>query len=315
MAITPIEAHSPAGECAFRIPSNLENLMQPLKTATSAGVNASLGFLNLTVSVHAAVGEETGNKLTTLCVHPGEKGVKPNPIKQKYVCPTCNAEDRSTFVMGRSVGEEWVIIPAEVKEAAKAEAATSKKQLTLTVHPANEVSAVLQPSGKSYYLSIKSEPKLAETYTLLSRLVSSRPDLAFMCKFTLSSATSIFQLTTAGEGTLVLRQMANAELVREHPVINWIEPSDKALALAGMIADQEVVPFIETVHGTGKTNIIAEYVEANAPSAVPAAVGAPAAGASDMTSALEAMLAAGRQAKGPLAAVKARPRRAAKVPA
>lgn len=284
--------------------------MQPLTTATSAGVNVSLGFLNLTVSVHAAVGEDTSNKLTTLCAN----GHAPNPIKQKYECPTCTSTDRSLFQMGKAAGDSWVIVPPEVKEAVKAAADKSKKQLTLTVHPAAEVSSVLQPSGKSYYLSLKTpEPKLAETYTLLSRLVASRPDLAFMGKFTLSSATSIFQLTVAGSGTLVLRQMANAELVREHPVIGWIEPSEKALDLAGMIADQEVVPFVETVHGTGKTSIIAEYVAANAPNAVPAPVGGPPAGVTDMAEALEAMLAAGRAAKAPAKPVRAR--RAAKVPA
>jgi non-homologous end joining protein Ku len=290
--------------------------MQPLKTATSAGVNISLGFLNLTVSVHAAVGEETGNKLTTLCQHGDNPAkLKANPIKQKYVCPTCEAEDRSTFVMGRPVGDDWVIITEDVKEAVAAAAAASKKQLTLTVHPATEVSSVLMPSGKSYYLSLKTgEAKLAETYTLISRLITSRPDLAFMGKFTLSSTTSIFQLTTAGEGTLVLRQMANAELVREHPVIGWIDPSERALALASMIADDAVVPFVEAVHGTGKTNIIAAYVEANAPSAVPAVVGGPVAAATDMAAALEAMLAASRAAKVE-APAKAKGRRAAQVSA
>ncbi len=131
----------------------------------------------------------------------------------------------------------------------------------------------------------------------------------------LSSATSIFQLTTAGEGTLVLRQMAPADLVREHPVIDWIEPEEKALDLVAAIAESEVEPFVEMVHGTGKTNIIAEYVEANSPNAVPAAAVGPVAGGVDMVSALEAMLAASKAAKAPAKAPAKRRRAAVKVSA
>jgi non-homologous end joining protein Ku len=301
--------------------------VQELKTATRAGITLSLDFLNVVVSVFAAVGEDTSAKLTTLCTHlntPLQKDHKPNPIKQKYVCPTCESEDKAAFVKGRKAGSDYVILKEDVQEQVKAAAKESADTIALTVHPADQVTGVLMPSGKSYYLGVKGDSdkataKLSQTYTLLSRLVSEHPEWAFMGKFTLSSATSIFQLTVAGEGTLVLRQMADANLVRVHPNIEWIEPTERALEVAAMIAEDAIVPFVESTHGTGKTNIIAAYVEANAPAATTPGAGSPLGGL-DMEADLEARLLAARAAKLAAAApvdapVKVSGRRAARVSA
>lgn len=302
--------------------------MQDLKSATRAGITLSLDFLNVMVSVYAAVGEDTSAKLTTLCTHlntPLQHDHDPNPIKQKYVCPTCDSEAKENFVKGRKSGAQWVIIDDTVREQVKAAAKESADTIALTVHPADQVTGVLMPSGKSYYLGVKGDSdkataKLSQAYTLLSRTIAGRPDLAFMGKFTLSSTTSIFQLVVAGEGTLVLRQMAEADLVRKHPVIEWIEPTERALEIASAIADDAVVDFVDTTHGTGKTNIIAAYVEANAPATVAGPAGSPLGGADSMEAELEARLLAARAAKLAAAepaeaAVKVSGRRAARVSA
>ena len=82
--------------------------MQDLKSATRAGINLTLDFLSVTVAVYAAVGEDTSSKLTTLCTHLNtllQHDHKPNPIKQKYVCPTCESEAKDNFVKGRKAGD------------------------------------------------------------------------------------------------------------------------------------------------------------------------------------------------------------------
>jgi non-homologous end joining protein Ku len=235
--------------------------MQPLKTATSTGVAVSLGMLNLLVSVHAAVGEDDGAGLRTVCVNDHA----PTPIRQKYVCPVCESDDRESFAKARQVGDGYVVIPEEVIEAEKAERDAFKKTITLTIHPVTEVTSVLMPSGKCYYLALKSPTQNAlDTYSLLSQLVTSRPDLAFMTKFTLRSATSVFRLSVAGEGTLLLTQMAEAELVREHPAITFSDVNPRMLELASVLADQETQPFLAT-HGSGKSHIIAAYAESQTP--------------------------------------------------
>lgn len=236
--------------------------MQPLTTAVSKGVNLSLGMLNLVVSVHAAVGEDKSSALKIVCT----SGHDATPIKMKSFCPTCANEDTASFQRARPIGDGLVVIPQDVIDADKDANKAFAKAIALTVHPVNEVTSVLLPSGKSYYLAmVQPVAGALNTYTLLSRLVSSRTDLAFMTKLTLRSATTLYQLTTAGEGTLVLRQMADAELVREHPAIVFSDLEDKAIDLAGMLADSLIQPFVTTTHGTGRSQIIAEYALGQTP--------------------------------------------------
>lgn len=244
--------------------------MQPLTGAVSSNVTLSYALLSVSVSLHAAVGEDTSTTLHQVCVHEHA----PSRVKQKLYCPVCDNEDRATFAKARAVGDALVVIPEEVQAQVAVKKSTS---ISLTIHPEREVSSVLLPSGKSYYLSVKAEsPDALTQYTVLSRLISDRPDLAFMCKVALRSAVNIFQLVAAGDGVLVLRQMADAALIREHPSIAFspIEGVNaQLLDVASQMADIETVPFVEADHGTGKTTIIADYAMANVPaSAAPLAV-------------------------------------------
>lgn len=282
--------------------------MQPLTSATSAGVTLSFGILSLIVSVHGAVGEDDSRAMKIVCTHDHA----PTPVKSTLSCPACSNADSTTFARAKAVAEGFVVIPAEVIEKEKDASATFKKQISLTVHPSSEVTGVLMPSGKSYYLSMKTPNQASnDTYTLLGKLVASRPDLAFMCKFTLRSATSLFQLVVAGEGTLVLRQMAEADLVREHPKVVFSDLDPRSVELVSLVAQQQLTPFIVAEHGSGKSNIIAEYASSQTPVA-PVAIDAPATVATsgnvmDLNAALEAMLAP----VAPVAPVKApRKRRA-----
>jgi non-homologous end joining protein Ku len=267
--------------------------MQPLTSATSTGVNLSFGTINVAVSVHGAVGDpDTG--LRTVCHHEHA----PTPVKQKLACPLCgNDGTLDGFSKARDTGDGFVIIPPDVQEQARAAGTEFKKSMTLTAHPVEEVTAALMPSGKSYYLSLKSQVKGSlKAYHLLAEMVTSRPDLAFLTKLTLRTSTSVFQLAVAGEHTLVLRQMADADLVREHPVIAPVEISPAERALMTMAADTVVEPFMVDVHGTGKSHVVAEYAASQTPVAAGevAAVAGAAAGGNviDLTAALEAMIAA-----------------------
>jgi non-homologous end joining protein Ku len=266
--------------------------MRPLANAVSANVTLSLGLISLPVFVHGAVTEDDTQSLRTVCTNEHA----PTPIKGVYRCPECSSEDGATFSKAREEGGGvFTVVPPQVIEQAQAAGDPFKKSISLTVHPAREVSSVLLPSGKSYYLAIRTD-SMRRPYTLLSRLIDTRPDLAFMCKFTLRSSTSIFQLTTAGEGTLVLRQMADAALVRSHPVIEFVEPSERDLELATQIIEMETVPFLEVEHGTGKSAIIAEFAAAHA-GQEPAALPGPKAVVTDMTDVLESMLAGIKKSK------------------
>jgi non-homologous end joining protein Ku len=275
--------------------------MQPLTSATSAGVTLSFGMIAVTVSVHGAVGEDDSRAMKIVC----SNGHAATPVKQRLTCGVVHADGKpcgndgsiQDFGRAREVDGGFVVIPPEVIEKDKEASAAYKKSIALSVHPASEVTSVLMPSGKSYYLSIKQQSASALlNYTLLSRLVTANPDKAFMAKFTLRSATSVFQLVAAGEGTLVLRQMADADLVREHPSIGFTDLDERTLELAGLVAEQQLTPFLVAEHGSGKSSIIADYAATQTPQtpvevatvAKPVAAGG---SISDLTAALEAMLA------------------------
>lgn len=270
--------------------------MQALTTAVSKAVKLNLLMLNLTVSVHAAVGEDktSANKIVCMKEH------SPTPTRTRLTCPECSAE--TGFVKARVVGDGLVVIPPEVIAAEIEANAAFKNSIELTVHPVAEVTSVLLPSGKSYYLSMI-KPTLGErgTYTLLGKLLRRRPDLAFMTKLSLRSAATLFQLTVAGDGTLVLRQMADAELVRQHPVIEFADLDERALELAEMLADQQVQPFVTAQHGVGRSQIIAEYALGQTPIPMAAIPGQASthdiASVTDFTAHLEAMVKAATTAK------------------
>jgi hypothetical protein len=203
------------------------------------------------------------------------------------------------------------LVSAEALAEQRAAGADTKKNLNITVHPASEVSAVMMPSGKSYYLGLGSDAEgVRGAYTALGTLIRSNPDRAFMTKWTASTVTSVMQLVVAGDGTLVLRQMAEADLVRQHPDIEFVTSGlEKTLRMTQMLIDDEVEPFDVAVHGNGKATVIADYLRAVSPAASAAAVPAGYATVSDLNALLEAKVAA-RKPKAP-----ARKRAASKVAA
>lgn len=278
--------------------------MQPLSNATSSGVTLSFGLINLTVSVHSAIGEDVTRQMRIVCNHHtapeitqarlASEGRTLTPVKQHMTCPDCEA----TGEFGKAVkaGDGLVEITDEVLAEDRSAAEKLKKQITMTVHPREQVTASMMPSGKAYYLNIKNPAKgTSDAYTMLSQLIASRPNLAFMTKFALRSAVSVFMLEVAGEGTLVLRQMADADLVRQHPAITFTELDERTVELAGLVCDAQVSDFVVAEHGSGKSNVIAAYAATQTPVVV-APAGAPlnpaASNVLDLTAQLEAMMAA-----------------------
>jgi non-homologous end joining protein Ku len=283
--------------------------MQSLTNAITAGVTLSYGMIAVPVSVHAAVGEEESSGMRIVCVNEHAA----TPTKTSMQCPVCASQNRSTFVKARQIGDGFVVVPPEVIADALAAAVPFKKSLSLTVHPAEQVSSVLLPSGKSYYLSLKNPVKgVLDAYSALSALITDRPDLAFMTKFSMRGPVSLFQLTVAGPGTLVLRQMSDAALVREHPAIEFTDVTDSNRQILAMIAERDCVDFVATDHGSGQNTIIADYAATQTPVAAEATGGVVSASNGtvvDITSLLASMLAEKSPAKASPKKRAARPRR------
>jgi non-homologous end joining protein Ku len=271
--------------------------MQPLTSATSAGVNLNFGLLNLTVSVHGAVGD-TETRLHQACNHGHDLSL----VRQRLACPVCDNDGRtelesivSPFVKVHESPEGLVEVDPAVLEADKEAGKAFRKQIAVSIHPAAEVETVLLPSGKSYYLAMKAATEeTAKVYRLIVDMISGRPDLAFMTKFALRTAPSLFQIVVS-HNTLVLRQMADADLVRTHPEIKDAAAEASDVQIAQLIAERLTRPFLADQDGVARTTIVAEWVAAQTP--VPAfspVVAVPEQDGTvlDMSGKLKAMLAA-----------------------
>lgn len=259
---------------------------------TAKGITLSFGQINLIVNVHTAVGSDEDRSLKTVCTHEHN----PTPIKQRKFCPVCDNDDYASFAKAKEMGEGYVLIPQDILDLEKAAQLDFKTEIAITMHPAADA-VNMMPSGKSYYLSMERiTDGQRQAYTMLSQLIRQREDLVFMCKYTLRTALSIFQLTTATDGTLILRQMADAQLVRERPAIDWIDLPAGAMDVANMVADTAAVPFVEAEHGTGKISIVADYAATQTPLPAAGDVVSASGEVLDITAQLNAMLAASQPA-------------------
>lgn len=245
--------------------------MQELTSAITSKVSLSLGIFNTVVSVHAAVGQDESSKMRTVCTH----NHAATPIKQHRTCPICGNTDgeNKPFEKASAIDSDSVVeIPDWVLDKVKEETDALKRNgIAVTVHRDTDVSSVMLPSGSSYYLSLnKPSQAQLEAYAHIAKLIASRPDRAFMTRFPLRTAVSIFRLTTAGENTLMLEQMADAELVRKHPVVEPFEVDAETVEMVSRYCDRETVEFDVAAHGTARSTIIADYVAAQTPTLVPA---------------------------------------------
>lgn len=261
------------------------------------------------VNVFGAVAEDKNSSLHNACMND-------HPItltKQKLYCPVCNgnginAEPQTGLVKAQSTPDGLVFIPAETLAAANEAEMAFYEVIDLSVHDTTEVSSVLQPSGKSYYLDVSS-PAFANLYTMLADLVRDRPDKAFMARWTLKTAVTTYRLVLAGEGTLVLQQQADPDLVRAMPVVASTKPKVAAESMIlAQLADALTVPFdVAAISGRAKSKVLAEYTEGQvAVAATAAGVPVPAAGLLDLTALLTAAL---EKAAPPVVEVEAKPAR------
>lgn len=280
-------------------------MSQPLGRATRKGVTLSFGsMIALPVTLYTAVGEDKTAKLHNACNnnHPATR------VQQKYVCPLCEGE--SGFVKVRPEGSTLVVVTPEVLEAANAADLQYKDVIDITVHSSEEVSQAMQPSGSSYYLDIET-PALARLYGIIATMVTERPELAFMAKFTLKTAVSVFRLTVAGDGILVLQQQANPELVRELPSVVAAPALAAEIAMASQLADALLAPFTTEGLGRDKGKVLAEYTLGQIATMPAGAVAASSAGVGDLTAAFEAALLAAGGAPKAVPTRKAAPRKSA----
>lgn len=239
-----------------------------------------LGLISTPVSVATALDTPDEVKLNTLCT----TGHDPVKAKMRLYCPTCDNDDRASFVKGRDVGGAFVVIdPEDLPQPADAD----KNTITLTTHPAADLSETM-PGGKAYFLT--PQKGTGEGYPLLVEMVRKHPEYAFVATFAVRSVTALYRLGVHGNA-LTLTELAWPENVRS--VDGGDLPYNEALVpLAEQFIADLASPFDPDSYRDDRVAKLREFVANATPVAagdapadeVPAAVG----NVADLMAALQA---------------------------
>lgn len=226
------------------------------------GVQVSLGLIQFPVNVQSAV-RSSDTYLSNACVN----GHDPTPIKAPKTCPSCNSTDASTFVKARKEGKKLVVLTEADLEAMKPDDSVTK-EMSFTVHPADEVAEHTQPHGSLYYLA----PTGAGTYNVVRDIVAGSPDLAFVTEWAARSAPTLYLLTVVN-GHLAIHGLAWPETMAEQPESITDTPKHAALLGAALpFVEQQVASFDPNAYRNRRTELLAEIVRKADGTSVPTSV-------------------------------------------
>jgi non-homologous end joining protein Ku len=261
----------------------------PLKRAQRAGITLAIGVIAFPVDVYGAV-EDDATPMSSLCQHPGTDHADTplSPVKIRKYCPVCDLDHG--FVKGTKVDGGYALVDDAALETISAGDTAVKDNIKLSVHKADQLNGSM-PTGSVYYLAppAKSLPA-QQSYAVVSKLLESRPDLAFVGEFAIKSVAALYQVV-ATDGVLVMRQLARPSLIRQQPTV--VASADDAL-VAGLdtFVSSVVTDYDPLAYSSARQQAMAEHVATAKPLA---AVDAPAvegtAGGVDMTSMLAAAMA------------------------
>lgn len=181
------------------------------------GVNLQFGILSTTVSVDAALEQETSNR--TVCCGPKDH---PHPvvrITQPTTCEHCGPIRADQTMKAREVGDQLVVLDPQALALIK-DVSAFTQQMVIAPHPADEVELHTVPGEKVYYLNPGRSHE--SNYVVLAQLILDHPEIAFLVRWAPRSRVSVFKLSAMqGEAgpVLVLFERISAGRVRSAPVI------------------------------------------------------------------------------------------------
>lgn len=255
-------------------------------------VTLKLGLISFPVTVKTAVEAERETKLNTLCTGDDNASHAPVKINQLIKCPTCTRDGSySNFPQrGRDNGDgTFTLVSAEDVAAANEVEEDLKNTLSLTPHPAAQVTERTVPGAKFYYL----EPGkgAGDTYALLVAVLSALPNVAFCMSYAMRSAPAMYRLVTKGD-VLALQMLAAPETVKPTPAVTTEYPAEM-LPVAVQFAEMMVSDFDPATYSdTRRAKLVAVLDAATAIAAGEAPVASSPAAPTSQNKLMAALLAA-----------------------
>jgi hypothetical protein len=173
-------------------------------------VPLSVGLVSTTVRIDSAV-PSVRSDLRSVCPT-GTHPLDPDRLHMKYICDDCGQIDKPN--KARKVAGVWQVTDsATVTASRNAAAEPFKHSLTVSVYPTCDVEHTLAEGSKSYWLAPDGAP---ETYAVIASAVADHPELTFLCRFAIRSATAVYRLTNR-HGALMITEYISRTSLRPAP--------------------------------------------------------------------------------------------------
>lgn len=190
------------------------------------GITIQLGMIGFLVDIDGAVTrDDTGFK--QVCLGDPASGHKPTPVKQSLTCPECGNDDRGSFKKAQVEGSEYVVVDAdEIATAREESIGATKKVITLTAHPLEQVRTQTIQGDSAYYLA----PSGAKTgYNFVADILKRHgEEVALLGMWTPVSRTGLYEVRLYGDA-LVLEARARTESIKvSGQGIEELEPANQA---------------------------------------------------------------------------------------
>lgn len=274
-----------------------------------SNIKIQVGPVATTVSIDSGIASTKSDP--TVCLgQPGHEPHEPVAGTRPHTCAKCGPiVDYTRTAKARKVGDTYSLLPAEEVAALTKDHALPFLDPVFTPSPREQVDAGLVPGGKLYYLNPQG---LNSNYANLRSMIRGNPDLAFVGRFTVKSAVSVFTLEVRGD-VLVLVERTTLEGAKPLPQVD-VEP-DAFESMCVEAVKALTVDFDVTAYSDQRTIALAEAFAASTETAqVAGAERTPTPSApDDMELELQRIIAAGK--KKPTAARAAAKKAPAKRPA
>jgi hypothetical protein len=174
--------------------------------ALRTNVPLSVGLVATNVRIESAV-PSVRSDLRSVC--PGDHPLDPDKLRMVYTCDLCGPlTDKPN--KARKVAGVWQVTDSATVTASRNEAAEPfKHSLSVSVYPTADVEHTLAEGSKSYWLAPDGAP---ETYAVIASAVADHPELAFLCRFALRSATAVYRLANRDGALMIVEQVLRTGL-------------------------------------------------------------------------------------------------------
>lgn len=188
------------------------------------GIVVQLGMITAIMNIESAIEKEDAG-LKQVCTGTGGADHAPVQVKQKKHCAECGEIDYSDIKKAKIVGTSFQVVDVdEVADVKDATLGASKKMITLTPHPTDDVEGKILPSGTVYTLQPSDNAQMG-AYSMLHDTLNRHPEITMLGLWTPVSRKTLYRLGTYGDALVLDQQYRTEEIKVVEPATPPLDPA------------------------------------------------------------------------------------------